>query len=78
MNIKILGTGCPKCLTLEKKVLEIREKYSLDFSVEKITQIEDIMAYGVMMTPGLVIDETLKSAGRIPKEQEILDWLGVS
>jgi len=77
MIIKILGSGCAKCKTLEKKIIEIRENYSLDFEIEKLTQLEDIMKYDVMMTPGLVIDETLKSAGVIPKEKDILKWMGV-
>ena len=75
MNVKILGSGCPKCKNLEKKILDIKKKNHLDFELEKLTQIDDIMKYGIMMTPGLVINEELKSVGGIPKENELLGWL---
>ncbi|MBC8479326.1 MAG: TM0996/MTH895 family glutaredoxin-like protein [FCB group bacterium] len=78
MIVKILGVGCPKCKNLAKKMEEIREKYNLDYEVQKVTDLDDIVEYGVMMTPGLVIDEQLKSAGTIPKDKDILKWLGVS
>jgi len=75
MEIKVLGTGCAKCLTLEKKVREVVEKNSIDAVVEKITDLKEIMAYGVLMTPGLVINKKVVSFGSIPKEEQILKWL---
>jgi len=78
MIVKVLGTGCQKCTNLANTLLEIREKYSLDFEVKKVTDLNEIMEYDIMMTPGLVIDEEVKSAGKIPAEKEILKWLGVN
>jgi small redox-active disulfide protein 2 len=74
-TIKVLGTGCKKCLTLEAKVREIVQKNSIDAEVEKVTDLNAIMNYGIMMTPGLVIDEKVKSYGIIPKDDQILNWL---
>ncbi len=75
MNIKILGTGCKKCLALENKVREILQQNSISAEVEKVTDINEIMKYPVMMTPGLVIDEKVKSFGVIPKDDQLLNWL---
>jgi small redox-active disulfide protein 2 len=74
-TIKVLGTGCKKCLTLEAKVREIVQKNSIDAEVEKVTDLNAIMNYGIMLTPGLVIDEKVKSYGIIPKDDQILNWL---
>lgn len=75
MNVKILGSGCKKCLTLEAKVKEIVQQNNIDAVVEKVTDLNDIMDYGIMMTPGLVINEKVKSYGVIPKDEQILAWL---
>ncbi|HKB85560.1 MAG TPA: thioredoxin family protein [Ignavibacteriaceae bacterium] len=75
MNIKILGTGCKKCLALENKVREMLQQNSISAEVEKVTDINEIMKYPVMMTPGLVIDEKVKSFGVIPKDDQLLNWL---
>ena len=75
MNIKILGTGCPNCQRLEALVREVAATSQLEPEVDKVTEIPDIMAYGVMSTPGLVIDGELKAAGRIPSKGEIEAWL---
>ena len=75
MIIKILGTGCPKCKELEanaKKAVEISGK---DIRVEKVDNIKDIMTYGVMMTPALVINEEVKSAGKVLASDEILSLI---
>ena len=76
MIVKVLGTGCTKCKTLENRLLDLKAKYQLDIDIEKVSQLNDIMAYGVMMTPGLVINEKLKSVGKVPKDNEILKWNG--
>ncbi|MDP8226450.1 MAG: thioredoxin family protein [Candidatus Celaenobacter polaris] len=65
MNIKILGAGCPKCRRLEKNVRTALENLNIEADVEKVTDINDIMKYEVMMTPGLVIDGAVKSTGKI-------------
>ena len=75
MIVKVLGAGCTKCKTLEKSLLDLKAKYQLEIDIEKVTQLNDIMAYGVMMTPGLVIDEKLKSDGKVPSEDELLKWI---
>ncbi len=75
MKVKILGTGCNKCKTLEAKVREVVQQNNIDAEVEKVTDLSAIMSYGIMMTPGLVIDEKVKSFGTIPKDEQILSWL---
>jgi small redox-active disulfide protein 2 len=75
MTIKILGTGCKKCLTLEARVKEVVQQNSIDATVEKVTDLNAIMEYGIMMTPGLVINEKVKSYGTLPKEEQILSWI---
>jgi small redox-active disulfide protein 2 len=75
MIVKVLGMGCPKCNALEAKVKEVGDKNGLEFVFEKVTDIKEIMAYKVMMTPALVVDGVVKVAGRIPKDDELLNWL---
>lgn len=75
MKIKVLGSGCTKCKLLERKLMDLKAKHNLNFEIEKVTQLNDIMNYGVMMTPGLVIDEQLKSVGKVPGEDELLKWI---
>ncbi|OGU39042.1 MAG: glutaredoxin [Ignavibacteria bacterium GWB2_35_12] len=76
MNIKILGTGCAKCVNLEKKVREIVNINKIDATIEKITDLQEIMKFGIMMTPGLVVNDKVVSYGSIPKDNQILQWLG--
>jgi len=73
--VKILGTGCKKCMALESKVREVIASNNINATVEKVTEINDIMEYGIMMTPGLVVNEKVKSYGIIPKDEQILQWL---
>jgi small redox-active disulfide protein 2 len=75
MTVKILGTGCPKCRRLEEKVKAIIDMNSIEASVEKVTDINEMMKYNIMMTPGLVINEKLVQSGNIPKDEQILLWL---
>ena len=75
MKVKILGTGCKKCQTLEAKVREVVHQNNIDAEVEKVTDLSTIVSYGIMMTPGLVIDGKVKSYGTIPKDDQILSWL---
>jgi small redox-active disulfide protein 2 len=75
MIVKVLGASCPKCKALETKLHEISKNHNLKFEIEKVTQLNDIMNYGVMMTPGLVIDEQVKCAGKIPNDEQLLQWL---
>ncbi|MEG8947524.1 thioredoxin family protein [Rosettibacter firmus] len=75
IRIKILGPGCKKCQTLESKVKEIVNKEGIEAIIEKVTDISEIMNYGIMMTPGLVINDQVKCFGIIPKEEQIISWL---
>ena len=75
MIIKILGTGCPKCRKLEEKVRELVGKNSINATVEKVTDLNEMMKYNIMMTPALVINEKLKIYGNIPKDEQILNWI---
>ena len=72
MVIKILGTGCPKCKQLEENTKKAVEQSSNQITIEKVDQIKDIMNYGVMATPALVIDEVVKSAGKLLSPDEIV------
>lgn len=75
VSVKILGTGCKKCQLLEAKVRELVTSNNIDAGVEKVTDLQKIVGYGIMMTPGLVINEQVKSYGVIPKDDQIVDWL---
>ena len=75
MIIKVLGTGCSKCSTLENKVKEIVQTNNIDALVEKVSDLPEIMKYGIMSTPGLVINEKVKHYGSIPKDAQILAWI---
>ena len=74
-SVKILGVGCSKCRALEAKVRDLISKNNLQAEVIKVEDIQEMMGYGIMMTPGLVINEKLKSSGIIPKEDQLLKWL---
>ena len=75
MEIKILGPGCPKCGEVEKRVKKALAELGISADVEKVTDIKKIMGYGILMTPGLVIDGKVKSSGRIPRPEEIKAWI---
>ncbi len=75
MTIKILGSGCPNCQTLENNAKKAVENLGLkDVQVEHEYDIAKITEYGVMSTPAIVIDEQVKASGRIPNVEEIKDW----
>jgi len=75
VSVKVLGTGCKKCQTLEAKVRDLVASNNIDAVVEKVTDLQEIVGYGIMMTPGLVVNEKVKSYGIIPKDEEITNWL---
>lgn len=75
MKIKILGTGCPKCKKLEKNAREALELAGKEAEVEKVTDMNDIMDYGVMMTPALIIDDKVVSASKVLSAKKIADLL---
>lgn len=71
MNIKILGSGCANCKKLESNVRQAVKELGIDASIEKVEDFKDIMAYGVMKTPALVVDEQVKVMGRVASIEEI-------
>ncbi len=71
MEIKVLGTGCAKCKTLEKKVRDMVSELSIEANVSKVEDVFQIMKYGVMRTPALVIDEKVVLSGSLPNEKEL-------
>jgi small redox-active disulfide protein 2 len=75
MVIKVLGTGCAKCHQLEENTRKAVAELGLDASIEKVENIKDIMKYGVMKTPALVVDEKVKVMGRVPSPEEIKKYL---
>ena len=75
MKVQILGAGCAKCKTLEQKVRQLNDTHTLNLEIEKVTDLQKIMKYGIMTTPGLVIDGVVKSAGSIPKDDQLLAWI---
>ncbi len=75
MDVKVLGTGCQKCEFLEQRVKKVAAEHNLNIELEKVSDVNDILAYGIMMTPGLVVNGEVKSSGKIPSEQQILEWI---
>lgn len=71
MKIKILGGGCPKCKKLAKLAEEAAAELNLDFEIEKVTDINEIISYGVMLTPALVVDGEVLVSGSVPSKEEI-------
>ena len=75
LTIKVLGSGCANCKRVEQIVRKVVGEMSLEAEVVKVTEYPAIMAYNILSTPGLVINEKVVSAGRIPSEAEITTWL---
>ncbi|MCL4253280.1 MAG: thioredoxin family protein [Anaerolineae bacterium] len=74
LTIKVLGPGCPNCKRLEQTVREALTDSAIEYEIVKVTDYADISSYNILSTPGLVMNETVVSAGRIPKRTQILDW----
>ena len=75
MEIKILGTGCPKCKTLEKLTREVVEQNGIQATITKVEDITEIMKYHIMSTPALVVNEKVEIKGRVPSASEIKEVL---
>ena len=73
--IQILGTGCPKCTKLSENAEAAARALGLDYQLEKVTEISKIMAFGVMITPALVVDGQVKVAGKVPSPDDIKKML---
>ncbi|MFH0812100.1 MAG: thioredoxin family protein [Pseudomonadota bacterium] len=70
-KIQVLGPGCPKCKMLAKNAEEAVKSKGIDYQIEKVTDIKQIMSFGVMMTPALVVDGEVKVVGKVPSVEEV-------
>ena len=75
MKIEILGTGCPKCKKLTELTEEVVNELGVSAEIIKVTDINKIIDYGVMVTPALVIDGDVMVAGKIPEKEEVKKWI---
>jgi small redox-active disulfide protein 2 len=75
VNIKVLGSGCANCKRLEATARKVVETLAIEAEIVKVTEYAEIMKWPILSTPGLVINDKLVSAGRIPSEKEITGWL---
>jgi small redox-active disulfide protein 2 len=74
-SIKVLGTGCANCKTTMKLIEDAAREKGVEIQLEKVEQLQDIIAYGVMSTPGVVVDGKVVHAGGIPGRDKIEQWL---
>jgi small redox-active disulfide protein 2 len=75
VNVKVLGTGCANCQRLEASVRRVVAARGIAAQIEKVTDLGEILQYALLATPGLVINEKLVAAGRIPSDKDIATWL---
>ena len=75
LNIKILGSGCTNCKNLEKLCREVVTENKLEANIEKVTDIKEIVSYGIMSTPGLVVNGKILSSGKLPTKNTLQHWL---
>mgnify|MGYP006284225993 CR=1 FL=1 len=75
MEIKILGMGCPKCRRVESLAREAASEAGVEATFTKVEDMNGIMAYDVASTPALVIDQEVKASGRLPRKEEIIEWV---
>ena len=76
-QIKVLGTGCANCKTTEKLINEAAKSNNIEIEIEKVEDLAEIMRYGVMSTPGVVIDGKIVHSGGIPAMDKVISWLTV-
>lgn len=74
-KIQILGTGCPKCKALAKNAEAAAKELGIEHQIEKVTDINEIMKFGVMMTPALAVDGQVKVVGKVPSPEQIKQLL---
>jgi small redox-active disulfide protein 2 len=75
LNIKVLGTGCANCLKLEELVKQVVLENKFEADIQKVTDKDKFMDYGVMLTPGLVVNGKVLSSGKIPTKSTLAHWL---
>jgi small redox-active disulfide protein 2 len=76
MNIQVLGTGCPKCRKLAELAESAANELGIDYTLEKVTDINRITEFGVMMTPALAVDGVVKVSGKVPSPGDVKKMLG--
>jgi len=74
-RLQVLGTGCPKCKQLTENAEAAARDLGIEYRIEKVTNVEDIMKFGVMMTPALAVDGEVKVVGKVPSPEEIKPML---
>ncbi len=74
-KLQILGTGCPKCKKLAENTEAAANELGIAYEMEKVTDLNAIMGFGVMMTPALAVDGQVKVVGKVPSAEEIKQWL---
>jgi len=75
LEIKILGSGCTNCKNLEKLCREVVTENKLEANIEKVTDIKEIVSYGILSTPGLVVNGKILSSGKLPTKNTLQHWL---
>ncbi|MDZ7723403.1 MAG: thioredoxin family protein [candidate division KSB1 bacterium] len=75
-KLQILGTGCPKCRKLEQAARQAADELGIEYELSKVEDMNDIISFGVMMTPALVVDGNVKVSGKIPGNTELKDMIG--
>lgn len=74
-NIKVLGTGCANCKTVAKLIAAVAEEKGIAIELEKVEEIREIMSFGILSTPGVVVDGQVVHSGGIPSRDKIEQWL---
>ncbi len=75
LNVKVLGSGCTNCINLEKLCREVIAENQIDTEIEKVTDLKEIMSYGIMSTPGLVVNGKVIHSGKLPTKATLTHWL---
>jgi small redox-active disulfide protein 2 len=75
LSIKVLGPGCANCQKVEQIAKKVVNALNVDATFQKVTEVQDMMKYAILSTPGLVINDKLVCAGRIPSETEVTSWV---
>ncbi len=75
VEVKVLGTGCARCSELERMCFNVAAEHNIDADIRKITDLKEIMSYGIMQTPGLVINGKVKISGKLPTPITLLHWM---
>jgi small redox-active disulfide protein 2 len=73
--VKVLGSGCARCSELEKMCFNVAAENNIDADIQKISDLKEIMSYGIMQTPGLVINGKVKISGKLPTAPTLLQWM---